>query len=192
MHQTSDIIIGIIGTIISLGLVGWGVYYMLKKSHDPAKIFFKLLFTVPFFIACIWFGQRLGPFGPFLIVAMAVVFTLMWTPHLAEWLFSPLTSLFDGGSQPPERKPMYSIAMARRNRGKYHEAIAEVRRQLDQFPNDFEGIMLLARIQAEDLNDLPGAENTLNHFCDWPGAPLQHVAAAHTLLADWHMKGGRH
>jgi hypothetical protein len=112
----------------------------------------------------------------------------MWTPHVGEWLASPLTNLFDGGHEPPERKPFYSIAMTRRNRGKPHEAVAEIRRQLEQFPNDFEGVMLLARVQAEDLADLAGAENTLNHFCGWPGAPLKQVAAAYTQLADWHMK----
>jgi hypothetical protein len=48
--------------------------------------------------------------------------------------------------------------------------------------------MLLARVQAEDMADLPGAENTLNHFCDRPEAPMKLVAAAWTQLADWHIK----
>ena len=43
-------------------------------------------------------------------------------------------------------------------------------------------------MQAEDLADLAGAEVTLNHFCDWPGAPEKQVAAAYTQLADWHLK----
>ena len=78
--------------------------------------------------------------------------------------------------------------MTKRNRGKPQEAVMEVRRQLTQFPNDFEGVMLLARIQAEDLADLQGAEQTLNRFCDAQGAPNVQVAAAYTQLADWHMK----
>ena len=188
MHKILNIAVEIIGTIVSLGFVGWGLYLGLKKSDDPVKILFKLVFTIPFVIGCIWSAHQLGMWGPFLIVVMAVVLSPMWTPHIGEWLISPLTNLFDGGSEPPERKPFYSIAMTKRNRGKPREAVEEIRRQLDQFPNDFEGIMLLARIQAEDLADLPGAENTLAHFSEWPAAPSKQVAAAFTQLADWHLK----
>ena len=47
---------------------------------------------------------------------------------------------------------------------------------------------MLASVQAEDMKDLPGAEITFNHFCDWPEAPPRQVAAALTQLADWHLK----
>lgn len=188
MHRAFDIAVGIAGLLLAIGLVGGGVFYTLKKSAEPGKLLVKLSFTLPFVIGCIWFAHLMGPFGPFLIVFMAVVLSVMWTPHIGEWIASPITSLFDGGNEPPDKKPMYSVAMARRNRGKPHEAVAEIRKQLAQFPDDLEGVMLLARVQAEDLNDLPGAENTLNHFCAQPDAPEKQVAAVLTQLADWHMK----
>ncbi|HEX9045860.1 MAG TPA: tetratricopeptide repeat protein [Verrucomicrobiae bacterium] len=178
----------ILGTLVTLGLVGWGCVRMLRRSYNPLKIVLKVSFTLPFAIGCIWFAHTLGPWGPFLIVFMGVILSIMWTPHIGEWLASPITGLFDGGHEPPDRKPVYSIAKTKRNRGKPHEAIIEIRRQLEQFPNDFEGIMFLARVQAEDLNDLPGAEVTLNHFCDQPEAPERQAAAALTQLADWQMK----
>ena len=68
------------------------------------------------------------------------------------------------------------------------EAIVEVRKQLANFPNDYEGVALLANIQAEDMKDLQSAEITLNHFCDLPDAPPKQVAAALTQMADWHLK----
>jgi tetratricopeptide (TPR) repeat protein len=188
MHRTFDIVLGTTGLVVAIVLVGWGVFYALKKSDAPGKMFLKLAFTLAFVLGCLWLARLLGPFGPFLIVFMAVVLSFMWTPHIGEWIASPITSLFDGGNEPPDKKPLYSVAMARRNRGKPHEAVAEIRKQLAQFPNDLEGVMLLARVQAEDLNDLPGAENTLNHFCARPAAPMKQVAAAFTQLADWHMK----
>lgn len=188
MHPIFDIVLGTVGTIIAVGLVVWGIVYSLKRSQEPLKILLKLGFTLPIGIGCIWFAHALGPFGPFLIVFMAVILSVMWTPHVGEWLASPLTGIFDGGNEPPERKPFYSIAMTKRNRGKPQEAVMEIRRQLEQFPNDFEGIMLLAKVQAEDLADLAGAENTLNHFCEWPAAPARQIAAAYTQLADWHLK----
>lgn len=188
MHHTFDIALGTAGLMVGVGAIVWGVLHTLKKSEDPGKMFFKLAFTVPFILFCFWFAAKLGPYGPFLMVFMAVVMSFLWTPHIASLLFSPLTNLFDGGSEPPEKKPYYSVAQTKRNRGKPHEAVMEIRRQLAAFPNDFEGVLLLARIQAEDLADLPGAEITVNHFCDRPEAPLKLVVAALTQLADWHLK----
>ena len=188
MHRTADIITGVIGLIVAVALVGAGVVFMLKKSAEPSKILYKLIFTVPFVLGCLWLAPHMFIWGPFLIVCMAVVLSFMWTPHIGEWVASPISSLFDGGNEPPEKKPFYSIAMTKRNRGKPQEAVMEIRRQLDQFPNDFEGVMLLARVQAEDLADLSGAETTLNQFSDSKGAPMIQVAAAYTQLADWHMK----
>jgi hypothetical protein len=188
MHRTYDIAVGVAGLIVAVALVGGGLVYMLKRSEAPGKLLLKLLLTVPFVCVCLWLAPKMFILGPFLIVLMAVILSFFWTPQIGEWIASPLTGLFDGGHEPPERKPMYSIAMTKRNRGKPHEAVAEIRRQLESFPNDFEGVMLLASVQAENLADLAGAEVTLNHFCDWPGAPEKQVAAAYTQLADWHIK----
>ena len=72
---------------------------------------FKMLFTVPFVLGCLWLAPKMFVWGPFLIVFMGVVLSFMWTPHIAELVSSPLTGLFDGGHEPPDPKPFYSIAM---------------------------------------------------------------------------------
>jgi TolA-binding protein len=187
-YTTFDFVLGLIGLVVPIGLVGWGIFYTLKKSDDPAEILFKLAFTVPFVIGCLWLAPKIFIAGPFLIVAMAVVLSFMWTPHIGEWVSGPITNLFDGGSEPPPPKPYYSIALAKRKTNRPLEAIVAIREQLAKFPTDFEGIMLLANIQAEDMNDLPGAEITLNNFCNSPNAPDRQVVAALTQLADWHLK----
>jgi len=69
--------------------------------------------------------------------------------------------------------------------------VAEVRRQLDRFPTDQEGHMLLAKIQAEDLKDLAGAELTVHRFCAQPGHQPANLAFALYSLADWHLKFGQ-
>jgi outer membrane protein assembly factor BamD (BamD/ComL family) len=112
----------------------------------------------------------------------------MWTPAISEWVSKPLTGIFDGGYEVQEAKPLYSTALARRQRGKFLEATLAIREQLAKFPRDFEGISLLARIQAEDLKDLASAEMTLNRFCADPKAPPKQFAAAMTQLADWHLQ----
>ena len=113
---------------------------------------------------------------------------MTWGHSFIDTITKPLIDAFDGGSEPPVPKPYYSVAMTKRKLNKPLEAIAEIRKQLAQFPNDFEGVIMLAGVQAEDLKDLPGAEATLDGFGDSPGAPPKQVAAALTQLADWHLK----
>lgn len=175
-------------SVVGLACLIWLTVRALRRSEDPAKILFKWGFTIPFVLFCIWMARLLGPFGPFLIVFMGIILSIMWTPHISEWFSRPLTSLYDGGNEPPEPKPYYSIAQARRQRREFLQAVVAIREQLAKFPNDFEGVMLLAGIQAEDLQDLPSAEQTLSHFCDQPNPPPKQFAAAMNHLADWHIK----
>jgi tetratricopeptide (TPR) repeat protein len=188
MSTTCKIVEGTIGLVVILAIIGWGFFRMLKRSYDPEKVLFKLAITIPLVIACFKGAIELSFLGPFVMVILGVAMTIMWTPHIGEWLCKPLTNLFDGGSEEPERKPYYSVASSLRMKGKYLEAVVEVREQLARFPNDFEGVMLLADMQAENLQDLPGAEITLNHFCDRPEAPPRQFAAAMNHLADWRLK----
>jgi hypothetical protein len=206
MHELFHIVLVTIETLICVALVGGLVFWAIKRSNEPAKNVFKILLSLALVAGTVCFirwqtgrlgeGLSLGNAGLALfitgaIAACGICLSVIWTPGISDWLFSPLTNALDGGREPPERKPFYSIAMTQRNRGRPQDAIREIRRQLASFPNDFEGVLLLARIQAENLADLAGAEATLNHFCEWPGAPTQQVAAAYTQLADWQLKLGQ-
>ena len=188
MSTTYKIVDGTTGLVVILGIIGWGLFRMLKRSYDPAQVLFKLAITVPLVIACFIGAIELSYYGPFVMIILGVAISVMWAPHLGEWLCKPLTGLYDGSDEPPVPKPYYSIARSLRMKGKFLEAVVEIRKQLARFPNDFEGVILLAGIQAENLQDLPGAEITLNHFCDRPGAPPKQVAAAMNHLADWQLK----
>jgi hypothetical protein len=188
MSTNYKIVEGIIGLAFILAFIGWGFFRMLKRSYDPAKVLFKLAISIPLVIACFIGAVKLSVFGPFVIVFLGVVMTVMWTPHIGEWLCNPLAGLYDGGNVQSEQKPYYSIARSLRMKGNFLQAVVEVRQQLARFPDDFEGVLLLAAIQAENLQDLPGAEITLNHFCDRPEAPPRQFAAAMNQLADWRLK----
>jgi len=166
----------------------WILGRTLKRSDAPLKLVVKWGGTAAVLGVFIPTAFACGPFGPLILVPMAFILSVMWTPHIAELVSRPLTSLFDGGNEPPEPKPYYSAAMSKRQRGHFLEAVVAVREQLAKFPNDFEGVLLLAGIQAENLMDLPGAEITLNHFCAAPADAPRQVVAALTQLADWHLK----
>jgi tetratricopeptide (TPR) repeat protein len=183
--------------------LGVGLHLILKKCDEPGKVLINLAMSAVLTTGVVWFvrwrlshlseGLSLENVGNAIfvlasVVVLGLVLTVVWGSNLCNFFISPLTNLLDGGHELPDQKPFYSIAMARRNRGRTDEAIEEVRRQLERFPNDFEGVLLLARIQAEDLADLDAAATTLGEFCDGPNPPPAQVAAAYTQLADWELK----
>ena len=180
--------VDVVLSLAGLGLILWLSFRALKNSENRVGLIVRWIITLVLCGSGFRFAVELGPVGPFVIVFMGVVLSVMWTPAISEWVSKPLTGIFDGGSEPQEPKPLYSTALAKRQRGKYLEAVVAIREQLDKFPNDFEGISMLARIQAEDMKDLVSAEMTFNRFCADPKAPPKQFAAAMTQLADWHLQ----
>jgi tetratricopeptide (TPR) repeat protein len=181
--------------VLVVGSIGWIFFRALKHSDDVGRLVFKwiltaLLMAMMFYMAVPMYKS--GGLGGIMAIGLAGIWSLgmiiLWRSSLIDLLANPIASLYDGGKTEIEPKPYYSIALTKRNKGKPLEAIVEIRRQLAKFPNDFEGVTMLANIQAEDLKDLPSAENTFNQFCDRPEAPPKQVAAALTQLADWHLK----
>jgi len=180
-------------TILGLGI--WLFIRSLKHSDNRPKLIFKWVFTAIILGIVFMYvvpGFRAGGLEAidalFVMLICGGAMAVTWQDSLIATVAKPLTNVFDGGNEPPVPKPYYSVALAKRKLNKPLDAIVEIRKQLDRFPNDFEGVMLLAGIQTEDLNNLPGAEITLNLFCDSPGAPPKQVAAAMNHLADWHLK----
>lgn len=127
---------------------------------------------------------------PFLIILPYLVLAFMWVPTLTRVALKPLTGAFDRGYDEAVPKPFYFLAEGQRRKGHYQEAIAEVRKQLELFPGDFEGTMKLAAIQMEDLKDLAAAEATLNEFIASSGGEPKSVISALHALADWQLQFG--
>ena len=178
MSTTYKIVEGTIGLVVILGVIGWGFFRMLKRSYDPAKMLFKLAITVPLAIACFIGAIELSFYGPFVMIILGVAISVMWAPHIGEWLCKPLTNLFDGGGEEPEPKPYYSIVHSLRMKGKFLEAVVEVRKQLARFPNDFEGVLLLAHIQAPPKQ----VAAAMNHLADWQLRLAQDADSARAAL----------
>jgi tetratricopeptide (TPR) repeat protein len=181
--------------VVILGFAGWVLFRSLKRSEDSARLIFKWIFTgiVVWFI----FKQVVPAFGKggfdaisglFLMLICGLAMAVTWRHAITDLIANPIASLYDGGKEEVEPKPFYSIAISKRKLNKPLEAIVEIRKQLAKFPNDFEGVTLLANIQAEDMKDLQSAEITFDHFCNSPDAPERQVAAAWTQMADWHLK----
>jgi tetratricopeptide (TPR) repeat protein len=193
--QTYHILRGTLVLLLALLMGGWFVWTTIRKSEDPLRMVVKWIVTA----LVLWFMfAKIGPSLlvnplvalPFLALC-GVILAITWRHSIASLLADAVASLFDGGTAPPEARPYYSTAQAHQKRGRYLEAVAEIRRQLDRFPTDVEGHLLLAQIQADDLKDLPGAELTLQRFCGQSGHAPANIAFALYSLADWHLKLNR-
>jgi tetratricopeptide (TPR) repeat protein len=119
-----------------------------------------------------------------------ICLTVIWRESIASMVAKPFTAIYDGGDVEIEPRPYYSIAEAKRKRGLYNEAVAAIRKQLEKFPTDLDGQLKLAEIQAENLNDLEGAELTVRRLCEQPGHPPRNIAFALNSLADWQIRFG--
>jgi len=191
MHLTVEFMRGMLILIVFGALVVWLIIHTIRNAEEPKRMAVKWAITLPLAALIVFSLKLLGPFAPFLIALCGIVLSFLWTPHLGSLLSSPLTSIFDGGNTPPDPRPAYSIAMARQKQGHYLEAVAEIRRQLDRFPTDLEGHLLLAETLAEHLGDLSGAEITIHHFVDQSGHAPKNIAFALYSLADWHLRFGQ-
>ena len=127
------------------------------------------------------------PLALFTFLALAAV----WRRSIAELIARPFENLYLGGSEPDEPHPVYSIAQARQKQGKYAEAIAEIQNQLERFPGDIQGHVLMAEMQARDLKDLAAAQATIDDYCAQEGQSPKHVVFALSSMADWHLEFGR-
>ena len=138
----------------------WLIIRSVKRSEDPAKLIFKWVLT---------FGLVAGLFGitkgigfdtpaavaiPFICVGFGVAMSIIWAPNLGAAMAKPITSMFDGGEKELEPQPLYSAAIARRKRGKFHEAAREIQNQLERFPGDAAGQLMLAEINPENEYNL--------------------------------------
>ena len=192
--KVSDLATDVVLALAFLGVAVWSV----RKSEDPARTAFKWLLTL---LIVVYVGWKVFPMADaggiaaFMAVAECMIAGLVlfitWRQNIGAIVAKPFTSLYDGGETPPEPRPFYSIARARQKQAKYPEAMAEIQKQLERFPTDFEGHMLLAEIQAEGLKDLVAAEATIQSLCAQPDHAPKNIAFALYSLADWQLKYAR-
>ena len=190
----------ILEILLCASIIGWVLYRWLKKSDDPARLVAKWAVTVVMGGITAWVTAANsgdgGGYGAAFIIGIAcavcgIVLGITWGSNIADLLGRPLGGLYDGGDSEIVPGPLYSIAEAKRKQGKYLEAVAELRRQLEKFPGDFIGMLMLAEVEAENLNDLPGAQMTIERLLTEPNQSPVNLALALNRLADWHLKYGR-
>ena len=141
----------VINLVLLILLVGGFVVLTIKKSEDAGRMIFNWIITAIIIAFIVWKALPLFDNGGMdalicfaYIMAGAIVAIIIWRRSIASLVADPIGSLYDGGSTPPDPHPVYSIAQTRQKQGRYVEAVAEIRKQLDRFPTDVEGQLLLA------------------------------------------------
>ncbi len=173
-----------------LVLFGLGAYRLLSGGReDVSGLVLKMV--VSFFLVIMI--HYMGGMGTFSVMAVlpGVLLALLWAAPLGEMLGGGVSGFLTGSGQMVEERPFYSVAEASRMRGDYAGAIKEIGEQLGKFPGDFEGQVLLANIQMENLRDFDSAKTTLLNVADQSHQKTGDVAYALTLLADWQLKYAR-
>jgi tetratricopeptide (TPR) repeat protein len=138
-------------------------------------------------------GGMVGGFAVAFVIAgaaavLGILLGLIWAPEFGNLMAKPFVSLFMGSDEIPKPEPLYSAAQVRRKQGRYAEAIAEIRVQLERFPDDPQGWLMLADIQMDDLRDFAQAEATIQEFIARPNQTPQQIILGRSRLADWHLK----
>jgi tetratricopeptide (TPR) repeat protein len=178
---------------VSLAVVIYIIRKQLRnRQNDPVKVIglWVLSFVAFFGIAYSAVAAQEG-FALILVllvaVLIAVLLGLAWTPTIVNTLVSPLTTALSGDDTVAYEGPAYGQALAKRKRGQYEDAVEAVEAQLEQYPGDFDGLMLKASIQAENLDDLPAAVATIQETLEDPGKVRFNLPVALNKMADWQL-----
>jgi len=184
--------------LILIGGVALAVLiYLIRKQlrnpqNDPVKVIGLWVLSIVVFLG-IAYSAIAAQEGFALIfvllvaVPSAVLLGLAWTPTIANTLVSPLTTAFSGDDTEAYEGPAYGQALAKHKRGQYEGAVEAVEIQLEQYPGDFDGLMLKATIQAENLDDLPAAVATIQETLDDPEKVRFNLPVALNKMADWQL-----
>jgi len=191
MTHPWDNVIDTVCWVLVLLILGFVAVRAYLRTDDRRSLVVRWIISAVLVLITLLILWMSTPMKYLLFILPLVPLAFIWIPSVGSLMTDPLTDAFDGGAADGEAKPFYFIAEGKRRKGLYDEALAEVRKQLEQFPGDFEGYMKLASIQMENLKDLPAAQATLNEFLELSDrAPNERVSALH-LLADWQLQFGR-
>lgn len=179
------VIVILAGTLFGGGWLFWRAF---KNSDDPARLLVKWIITVGVVVLLLMVVPKVGPFSPLGGVFLGGILVVLWARDICALVGTPLGNIIDGGQQEFQARAFYSAAEKFRQRNQFPEAIAEVRKQLEKFPNDLGGQMLLAEIYANNLQDLQSAEVVVQKILQQPEHSPGQIAGALHALADWHLK----
>lgn len=188
----------VIGWLILAGvcaMVCWLGFRFLKRSDAPRELVRKWSFSAALVGLIVLVLAPLAMRDPVIGVGLTVLagigLSALWAPSLGDLLVKPIIGAWLGGLDNRQVRPLYSLAEAKIKMGKYPEAIDEIHKELEKFPQDFQGHLLLAEIYAAHLKDFTAAQTAIEDLLSQPGHAPANVAFALNRLADWQLRFAR-
>lgn len=179
--------------LLTLGLLS---FRALKRRHDsPGRLVAKWAVTGAigygyFFHLKTMSGEggRSALFAVMIATVAGAALAIMWVPAILNFITAPIMDWFAGGWFADDSKPYYAFAKGLRKRGKPESALEEIDRQLEKFPDDIEGRLLKAEIQAEDLQEVHIAARLLDEVVEFDEEDRKVAPMALKKLADWRLR----
>jgi len=177
-------------SLVSFGLlIVWALWAWSRKTEEaPGALIRRITITLLLGAVAILLGVSFHPLvGIPLAALVALIMGGLWGRNIGTAFAAPLANLYDGGNEAPEPRPFYAIAEAHRKQARYPEAIRAIQEQLEKFPEDVEGLLLLAEIHARNLDDWDAARNHIRRIAENPNHPVSTRAKALQALSDWYL-----
>ena len=188
-----DPFFSVAGWLAAAGTI-WLFGRSLNTDEEPPPVLVaKFLTTVLLFCLFVRAGQQIAAGNPFKLFTglfCAMGMAGLWSKTIGELIAKPFAGLYTDARE-AEARPLYSQAIAQRMQSHFAECERLLRAQLEKFPKDFEGQMMLASLQAENLQDLPGALATIEGILAQTCHPENQLAYALTTVADWQVQFAR-
>jgi tetratricopeptide (TPR) repeat protein len=188
-----NLFVSISASLIAVAFMAWLMWRWVKNSDEPLVLVIRWIITAV--VLGFVYNYAAHAHDEFSMIAGVllgavggVIMIFVWRERFCGFVGDQIASFYTGGSQQVDPAPCYSMAEAKRKKGKYLEAIADIRAQLERFPTDFTGWMLLAEIQAENLRDVAAAHDTIEEILRQEGHAPKNIAFALTREADWCLK----
>jgi tetratricopeptide (TPR) repeat protein len=175
--------------ICFIGLFAFWTWYSLTICGDSIKKYLARWAATFGILFLLYLVSRIGPIPPvFMGTFLAVMLAVVWRNACTELFGGWIGHMFSGGNQQADKKPLLSQAEGLRHKGKPKEAIQSARTTLTIKPDDFDTLMFIASIQAEDLDRLDSAVITLEDALRSKRIERGQIVYALNTLADWHLK----
>ena len=186
------------GAFLVYGVLLAVLIYIIRKqiknpANDPLRVIVKWVITLAVVTFMIYSTVMANDRGALLVVFILLVFPvsvflgLWWAPSISEWVASPITNALTGDARKSYNRPEYGVANARRKRGQYTKALEAVDEELVKHPGSFDGLMLKAAIEAENLRDLAAAAVTVQQAIADEEQFNYRLPVALNKMADWQL-----
>src|SRR5258708_426608 len=116
MSATIEIIGEILAGVLAAVAIAFVMWERLKKSRDPGMTLVRWLFTGAMLFFMYRFVHRMAAIGGLAqIVGLlagvvgGIVLAIIWAPAIVDGVSMKIGSLYDGGDEEVDPKPLYSI-----------------------------------------------------------------------------------